>query len=150
MFQAVVTSCCATEYAVAVVGSVTSRSDATLKAWLTPAPPGVTEVTFAIEFPPTTCMTTWKLTGIPKAARKTAITPSFAHQPRNEGRNTQAKYLRGFARILPPCFACTQSFLIQRHANRQSRTIRKIPPTMMIAVAHGWSASSENLMSNDP
>src|SRR5204862_1718182 len=51
-FHAVATSCCATEYAVAVVASATPFSDATLKAWLTPTPPGVTEVTFAIELPP--------------------------------------------------------------------------------------------------
>ena len=41
---------------------------------------------------------------------KTAITPSFASQPRNEGRNTRPKNARGFSRISPPCFACAQSF----------------------------------------
>ena len=31
---------------------MTPLSEATLNAWFTPAPPGVTDVTFAIELPP--------------------------------------------------------------------------------------------------
>ena len=39
-------------------------SESTLKPWTTPAPPGVTEVMLAIEFPATTRMRVWKLTGM--------------------------------------------------------------------------------------
>src|SRR5262249_4476929 len=95
MFQAVVTSCCDAEYAVAVVGSVTLLSDATLNACCTPTPPGVNEVTFAIELPPVPDITVWKVTGMPYAARKTAVTPRPAAQPTSDGRNTRPKYARG-------------------------------------------------------
>jgi hypothetical protein len=64
MSHAVVTSCWAVEYAVAVVESVTPLSDPTLNACWTPAPPGATEVAFAIEFPPVTAITVWNVTGI--------------------------------------------------------------------------------------
>ena len=58
-------------------------SAAELTAWLTPAPPGVTDTTFASEFPPATLMIVWNVTGIPYAARKTPITPSLQiHAPR--------------------------------------------------------------------
>ena len=65
MFQAVPTSCCATEYAVACCGDATPLSDATFQACVTPTPPGVNEVTLASELPPATCMIVSKLTGIP-------------------------------------------------------------------------------------
>ena len=91
MFHAVVKSCCPTEYAVAVVESVTPFREATLKAWWTPTPPGVTETVLAIELPPTTDMIVWKVTGIEYAARKTAITPSFAHHEPNSGRKARKK-----------------------------------------------------------
>ena len=65
MFQAVIASCCPSEYAVAVAASVTPSSEATFAAWLTPIPPGVTDTVFAIEFPPATDITEWKLTVIP-------------------------------------------------------------------------------------
>ena len=48
-----------------MAASVTSLSAATLVAWLTPTPPGVTETVFASELPPTTDITVWKLTVIP-------------------------------------------------------------------------------------
>src|ERR1043166_5708621 len=105
MFHAVVTSCCATEYAVAVVASVTPLSEATLKAWFTPAPPGVTDVMFAIELPPQRCMSVSNVTGIEYADMKTAMTPRLATHERNEGRKTQPRYLRGLTRIAPPSFA---------------------------------------------
>ena len=41
------------------------RQRAELTAWLTPAPPGVTDTTFASELPPATLMIVWKVTGIP-------------------------------------------------------------------------------------
>ena len=46
-FELEISSAAPGQYAVAVVASVTPFSDATLNAWLTPAPPGVTDVTFA-------------------------------------------------------------------------------------------------------
>ena len=65
MFHAVTASCWPSEYAVAVAASVTSPSAATLVAWLTPTPPGVTETMLAIELPPITDITVWKVTAIP-------------------------------------------------------------------------------------
>ena len=65
MFHAVTASCWPSEYAVAVAASVTSLSAATLVAWLTPTPPGVTETVLAIELPPTTDITVWNVTVIP-------------------------------------------------------------------------------------
>ena len=65
MFQAVPTSCCATEYAVASVDEATPLSEATFHAWVTPTPPGVKDVTLASELPPATCISVSKLTGIP-------------------------------------------------------------------------------------
>ena len=59
-----VTSSWATEYAVACSGLAMPLSDATLNAWVTPAPPGVTDVTLAIELPATIRITVWKLTGM--------------------------------------------------------------------------------------
>jgi hypothetical protein len=53
------------EYAVAVAGSVTPPRAATLVAWLTPTPPGVTETMLAIELPPMTDITVWNVTAIP-------------------------------------------------------------------------------------
>src|SRR5262249_17457573 len=105
MFQAVVKSCCATEYAVAFAELVTPFSDATLKAWLTPAPPGVTEVMFAIELPPAIRISVSNVTGMLYACRKTAITPRLATQAMNDGRKTRRKYLPGRVRIWPPAFA---------------------------------------------
>ena len=64
MFHDVVTSCCATEYAVACSEVATPFSEATLNAWFTPAPPGVAEVTLAIELPPAIRIRVWKLTGM--------------------------------------------------------------------------------------
>ena len=49
---------------VASVGLAMPFNDATLNAWLTPAPPGVTEVTFAIELPPLIRMSVSKVTGM--------------------------------------------------------------------------------------
>ena len=60
-----IASCWPSEYAVAVAASVTSLSDATLAAWLTPTPPGVTETVLATELPPATDMTVWNVTAIP-------------------------------------------------------------------------------------
>ena len=52
--------------AVAVAASVSPPRAATLAAWLTPTPPGVTETMFlAIEFPPITDITVWNVTAIP-------------------------------------------------------------------------------------
>ena len=48
-----------------MAASVTSPSAATLVAWLTPTPPGVTETVLAIELPPATDITVWKVTAIP-------------------------------------------------------------------------------------
>src|SRR6476619_3017784 len=112
MVQAVVTSCWATEYAVAVVASVTPFNEATLNAWLTPAPPGVTEVTFAIELPPQRRISVWKLTGMSYAVRKTAITPRLAIQPSNDGVKTRTRYFRGSARMPPPSFASSHQLEI--------------------------------------
>ena len=64
MFQAVMINCCVTEKAVAFAVVVTPLSEATLNACVTPTPPGVTEVTFAIEFPATTCIRVSNVTGI--------------------------------------------------------------------------------------
>ena len=64
MFHDVVTSCCATEYAVACSEVATPLSEATLNAWFTPAPPGVAEVTLAIELPPAMRISVSKLTGM--------------------------------------------------------------------------------------
>ncbi len=44
---------------------MTSLSDATLTACVTPAPPGVTEMVLEIELPPATDMIVWKVTGMP-------------------------------------------------------------------------------------
>jgi hypothetical protein len=65
MLQAVTASCWPSEYAVAVAASVTSPRAATLVAWLTPTPPGVTETMLAIELPPITDITVWNVTAIP-------------------------------------------------------------------------------------
>jgi hypothetical protein len=62
-----------------------------LKACVTPAPPGVTEVTFAIELPPQSRIKVSKDTGIPYALRKTAITPRLASHPINDGTNTRPR-----------------------------------------------------------
>ena len=51
--------------AVAVAASVTPLSAATLVAWLTPTPPGVTETVLAIELPPITATIVWNVTAIP-------------------------------------------------------------------------------------
>ena len=64
-------------------------SEATLNACVTPAPPGVTDVTFAIELPPQIRIRVLNVTGIEYAARKTAITPRLATQARNDGRKTR-------------------------------------------------------------
>src|SRR5215212_1663959 len=121
MFHAVVNSCWETEYAVASVGLAIPFSEATLNACVTPAPPGVTEVTFATELPPVTCMTVWKLTGIEYAARKTAVRQRLAIQPASEGANTRAKYAAGWARILPPSFACSHQLRTRGQIRRTSR-----------------------------
>src|SRR6185312_11043671 len=47
MAHAVLTSCCATEYAVASCDDATPFSEATFQACVTPTPPGVNDVTFA-------------------------------------------------------------------------------------------------------
>src|SRR6516165_10138170 len=98
MAQAVETSCCATEYAVASVDEATPLSEATFQACVTPTPPGVTEVTLASELPPATCISVSKLTGMLYALRKTAITARPAAQLMNEGRNTRPMYWRQSAR----------------------------------------------------
>ena len=48
-----------------MAASVTSSSAATLAAWLTPTPPGVTETVLAIELPPITDITVWNVTVMP-------------------------------------------------------------------------------------
>ena len=48
-----------------MAASATSLSAATLVAWLTPTPPGVTETVLAIELPPITDITVWKVTVMP-------------------------------------------------------------------------------------
>src|SRR5262245_3706730 len=121
MFQEVVISCCATEYAVASVGLATPFNDATLNACVTPAPPGVTDVTFAIEFPPLIRISVSKVTGIEYAARKTAITPRLATQPINDGRKTRSRYLRGCARIPPPSLASSHHFTTRGQSERMTR-----------------------------
>ena len=57
-------SCWAREYAAALLLLVVPPSTATLNAWLTPAPPGVTDTPLEIEFEALTATTEWKLTGI--------------------------------------------------------------------------------------
>src|SRR5437762_4973455 len=121
MFHAVVTSCWATEYAVAVVASVTPLSEATLKACVTPAPPGVTDVTFAIELPPQIRIKVWKLTGMSYAERNTAITPRLATHARNEGTKTRTRYFRGCARMPPPSFASSHQTTTRAHRRRIRR-----------------------------
>ena len=88
MFHAVTASCWPSEYAVALAGLVTCESEAVLTAWFTPMPPGVAETVFASELPPTIDITVWNVTGIAYAARKTAITPSFASQAPIDGSST--------------------------------------------------------------
>src|SRR6185312_10938798 len=102
---AVLTSCCATEYAVASVDEATPLSEATFQACVTPTPPGVNDVTFASELPPDTCISVSKLTGIPYALRNTPTTASPAHQATKDGRKTRPKNARGLPRIAPPSFA---------------------------------------------
>jgi hypothetical protein len=70
---------------------VTPWREATLKAWVTPTPPGVTDVTFAIEFPATTLMSMSNVTGMEYTARKAAITQSIAIQLTMPGRKTSRK-----------------------------------------------------------
>ena len=96
-----------------------------LIAWLMPTPPGVAETVFASELPPATDMTVWKVTGIGYAARKTAITPSFATQAPNDGSDDLERYLRGAERIAPPCFAFSQSPLACSRRSAPSTTSRK-------------------------
>ena len=48
-----------------MAASVTSPSAATLAAWVTPTPPGVTDTLLAIELPPITDMIVWKVTVMP-------------------------------------------------------------------------------------
>src|SRR5215471_20290614 len=126
--QAVLTSCCATEYAVASVDEATPLSEATFQAWVTPTPPGVNEVTLASELPPATCISVSKSTGIPYALRKTPITASPAHQLTKEGRKTRPKNAPGRARIAPPSLAfCHQETTCGQY-RRTSRTINRAPP----------------------
>src|SRR3954449_1357481 len=99
MFQVVTASCWPSEYAVAVAASVTLLRAATLVAWLTPTPPGVTETVLAIELPPITAITAWKVTVIPYPERHTAITPSLASQAPSDGSATRTRYWRGRVRI---------------------------------------------------
>jgi hypothetical protein len=53
---------------------------------VTPTAPGVNEATLAREPEPTTQITDSKVTAIPNAARKTAITPSLQSHEMREGR----------------------------------------------------------------
>src|SRR5262249_59733582 len=99
MFHAVMISCWLTENAVAFALDVTPWSEATLKACVTPAPPGVTEVTFAIEFPATTRINVSNVTGIVYAARNAAITHSIATQLITPGTNTRTTYARRWPTI---------------------------------------------------
>src|SRR4051812_45305840 len=148
MFQAVVTSCWATEYAVAVVASVTPLSDATLNAWLTPAPPGVTDVTFAIELPPQIFISVSNDTGMSYAARNTDMTPRLATQASSDGTNTRTMYVRGRPRIAPPSFAWSHHLSTRGQRRRISRNRMYAPPSRQIAVPHGCSCTNANLMSN--
>src|SRR5262245_11159844 len=91
MFHAVTVSCCPTEYAVAVAASVTPSRATTLTAWLIPTPPGVADTVLARELPPITHMTEWIVTGIPYAARNTAVTPSLASHAPSDGSATFRK-----------------------------------------------------------
>src|SRR5438034_13681 len=150
MFQAVVTSCWATEYAVASVGLAIPLSDATLKAWVTPAPPGVTDVTLAIELPPLIRISVSNVTGIEYAARKTAITPRLATQATNSGKKTRPKYVRGLARMPPPSLASSHQATIRGQMRRASITRRSAPPPKQTTVAQGCVWTNANLMSNDP
>src|SRR5436305_75927 len=99
-------------------------SDATLNAWFTPAPPGVTEVTFAIELPPAIRISVLKLTGMSYAARKTDMTPRLAIQATSDGVNTRTRYLRGSARIAPPSFASSHHLTTFGQSARRTKKIR--------------------------
>ena len=67
---------------------VTLESEMLLTACVMPTPPGVNDTVFARELPPTTDITVWNVTGIPYAARKIAITISFATHDPNDGSRT--------------------------------------------------------------
>ena len=150
MLHAVVTSCWATEYAAASVGLATPFSDATLNACVTPAPPGVTDVTFAIEFPPQIRINVWKVTGIPYAARKTPITARLAIQPTSSGTKTRQRYARGCTRMPPPSLASSHQRSTRGQA-RRARTYRMYaPPASMITVAAVWVCTNSNFTSNEP
>ena len=72
---------------------------------MTPAPPGVTDVTLAIELPAMIRMIVSNVTGIAYAERKMAITPMLAIHETASGVTTRRKYARGCERIWPPSFA---------------------------------------------
>src|SRR6476659_9973887 len=96
-------------------------NDATLNACVTPAPPGVTDVTFAIELPPQIRIRVLKVTGIEYAARKTAITPRLATQARNDGRKTRRRYVRGWPRMAPPSLASSHQTTTRCQSRRTTR-----------------------------
>src|SRR5262249_26913848 len=112
--------------------------------------PGVTEVTFAIEFPATTRMSVSNVTGIAYAARKAPITQSIAIQLITPGTNTRTRYARGWPRIAPPAFASPHHRTTRGREGRTRTAIRAARPTSTIAVAHGGSWTNPNFRSNDP
>ena len=57
-------SCCATEYAVALLALVTLSTTKTLSAWVTPTLPAVKDRSLEAGFAPVTATTVWKLTGV--------------------------------------------------------------------------------------
>src|SRR6185503_6993443 len=87
-FQAVVISCCAVEYSTATLFAMSQQvsSASAFVACVIPTAPGVTETTLASEPDPVTHITDSNVTGIAKAARNTAITPSLHSQDRSDGR----------------------------------------------------------------
>ncbi len=76
-FHAVVISCCAVEYATAVLFATSQHvfSASAFVACVIPTAPGVNDTTLASEPEPITHMIELNVTGIANAARKTAITP---------------------------------------------------------------------------
>ena len=125
-------------------------SDTTLNACVTPAPPGVTAVMFAIELPATTRMIVWKLTGMLYAPRNTAMMPSPASQLIACGSTTRPRNARGCTRIPPPTFACSHHFrdpLAQRlrHQEQDHRDARQQQRR-----GPGCSLMNPSCRSNDP
>ena len=119
-------------------------------AWVMPTAPGVKETTFASEPEPVIHMIDSKVTGIAKAARKMPMTASLQSQEASDGRNALVRYRFGVARITPPCFACSHSFLTCRQKMRPTSTIRKPPPATIRIVLAGWSEMLPRFSWNEP